>query len=133
MLSSFQQQLCAEGSGLAASPRSPGLGPALFVDRSQLLLDDRQPGRVHHLGLPIAVGELQRAVPLPLCLAHHHVGGVVLHLCRHSAQQRRKKRRVWVRDVHFWMWDFLALVEVSGSRIASMRALRDGSLVTSSS
>ena len=86
-------QRCAGSSGLAASPpHSPGLSPALLVHGPQLLLGDGQLRRVHHLGLPVAVGELQRPVPLALGLTHHRVGGVVLHLRCHSAPQQRKKR-----------------------------------------
>lgn len=63
----------------------PGLRPALPLHWPQPLPGDGQLGRVHDFGLAAAVGELQRAVPLALRLAHDGAGGVVLDFGRHSA------------------------------------------------
>lgn len=62
----------------------PGLRPALPLHCAQPLPGDGQLGRVDDFGLAAAVGELQRAVPLALRLAHDGAGGVVLDLGRHS-------------------------------------------------
>lgn len=57
----------------------PGLHGPLLLQRSKLLRIHRQGGRVDDFGLPVAVGELQGAVPLPVRFADDGVGGVVLH------------------------------------------------------
>lgn len=82
--------LSGPAGGVAKSRRvRPGLGPALPLHGTQPLPGDGQLGRVDDLGLAAAVGELQRAVPLALRLAHDGAGGVVLDLGRHSGRVRQ--------------------------------------------
>lgn len=57
----------------------PGLHGPLLLQRSKLLRIHRQAGRVDDFGLPVAVGELQGAVPLAVRFADDGVGWVVFH------------------------------------------------------
>lgn len=57
----------------------PGLHGPLLLQRSELLRVHRQGSRVNDFGLPVAVGELQGAVPFPVRFADNSVGWVVFH------------------------------------------------------
>lgn len=70
---------------------SPWLVLSLLLQRPDSLLCDRQPGRVDHLVLPVTVGELQDAVPLPLRLTHKVSRVVVPHLCRDSWEKSTER------------------------------------------
>lgn len=59
----------------------PGLHGPLLLQRSKLLWIHRQGGRVDDFGLPVAVGELQGAVPFPVSFADDGVGWIVFHFC----------------------------------------------------
>lgn len=74
---------------------SPGFCPPLFLYRPQFLAGDGEFGRVDHFGLPAAVRELQRAVPLALGFAHDGVGRIVFDLCSHSEEAKRRRLNIY--------------------------------------
>ena len=74
-----------EGTGI------PGLHGPLLLQGSKLLRIHRQGGCVDDFGLPVAVGELQNAVPFPLDSAHHSVGKVVFHFSCDSRAGGRQR------------------------------------------
>jgi hypothetical protein len=63
----------------------PGLHGSLLLERPDLLGVHGQGSCVDDFGLPVAVGELQSAIPLPVGLTDDGVGWVVLHFCRDPA------------------------------------------------
>lgn len=67
----------------------PGLHGPLLLQGSKLLRIHRQGGRVDDFGLPVAIGELQGAVPLPVRFADDGVGWVVLHFSCDPELMRR--------------------------------------------
>lgn len=90
---------------------SPGFCPPLFVHRLQLLPDHGKFGRVDHFGLPAAVGELQRSVPLALGFTDDGVGRVVFDFCRHSAGKTETLKTPGCTH-----WDTFTHMCVSGNR-----------------
>lgn len=84
-----------------AGTGTPGLHGPLFIQGSKPLRVDRQGGRIDDFGLPVAVGELQGAVPLPVCFADDGVGWVVFHFGCDPELMRRSsesKGRLGSRD-----------------------------------
>lgn len=72
-----------EGTGI------PGLHGPLLLQGSKLLRIHRQGGCVDDFGLPVAVGELQGAIPLPMCFTDDGVGWVVFHFSCDPELMRR--------------------------------------------